>query len=202
MAGKNIPRIRRRSEAGEVDVRLQQVERTVSEQFLELRHGQRTHGEAIQAIQADMHKLVRIAEQQIELAQKSAENSRGLERAFTEMGEHRAELLAALREAAKDFKEWKQDHEKDNKAVADLAAKTATGYRTAVQVLAAVFGVVAMLSAGWLTVQFDRVNERVVSGDQANAAAILNHVQQDRDDTRRLETRLDQLQYQRQEVKR
>lgn len=195
---------RPRATAADLDARMLHMERSVSEQLLELRHGQQSHGTAIASIQSDMHKLVAIAEKQIELAHESKEQSRGLDRAFATLDKNRAELLEvltqtrieqteAIREVAKAFERWREDHERENAAV----SKTVTRHQTGVVILWAMFALVLMLVGGWATVEKQRIEEKIMSKEQAATEKFNTHLLTSAATERRLESRLERLEAER-----
>lgn len=190
------------AELAAMNARLMSVEKTVGESFLELKHNQVAHGAAISGMQQDMHKLVAIAEKQIELQHESRQQSTAIDRAFKDMKENREELLAAIREAGRSFSEWRNEHERKFGACAD----TVNSHKTGVRIIWAVFSVMALSSVAWLFVQFERVHEtiaagdarlrqEIVAGDASNTRALENHAIAAAAAERRIETRLERLEY-------
>lgn len=175
----------------ELNDRLMNVEVNVSEHLLELKHVVQSHGTAISGVQSDMHRLVQITEQMVKLQHEQASQSSAINRAFTEIAKNRDELAsdlamdrqdfkAGLREALGEFREWRKGHESDNKMVADIVLQ----HRAGIRVTWAVFGIVGLLSGGWMAVEKLRMEEKIAANDARASTA-----------ERRIESRLDRLEY-------
>lgn len=190
----------------ELNDRLMNVEINVSEHLLELKHVVQSHGTAISGVQSDMHRLVQITEQMVKLQHEQATQSSAINRAFNEISKNRDELAAdlamdrqdfkaALRDALEEFREWRKAHETDNKMVADIVLQ----HRAGIRVTWAVFGLVGLLSGGWMAVEKQRMEERVAYVDQRLDAGMRAHQSSAAASDRRIENRLDRLERERDE---
>lgn len=175
----------------DLNARLATVEKTVGENLLELKHGQQAQRSAIDSIQNDMHRLVKISEVQVELQQKWRESSSAIDRAFTEMQKNRDELTAAVREASRTFAKWRDEHERENRET----ASTVRSHQTGARLVWAGVTLLAGLAAAWVHVQFLRVDEAIASGDARTRQLLEGHMQAATAAERRIETRLERLEY-------
>lgn len=175
----------------DLNARLASVEKTVGEDLRELKYGLQGQKSALEGMQNDMHRLVKISEVQVELQQKAREQSSAIDRAFNEMQKNREELLAAVREATNAFTGWKDKHELENRATAD----TVRSHQTGARLVWAGITLLAGLAAAWVHVQFLRADESRVAGDARQRQALEAHIVQQAGDNRRFETRLERLEY-------
>ena len=154
--------------------RLTDVERNQAELRLQIAHSGQSLATAMQALQVDMDRLVKIGEKQVDLQHAAAETSSGLERLATSV-----DLL--IDETKDRWRLHEDAHEKRDVAHA-LIAERVTMFRGALLALVLLGGLLTTLAG--LYFQSQLANVREIAQGAAKA------YQQDRD---RLENRMDRL---------
>lgn len=134
--------------AEEFNVRLMAVEKTHGEILLGLQHSMSNNSQAITNLQQDMHRLVNLSEQQILLAERAAETSKAIDRAFGTIKDVRSDIVSLVKVTEENWQKWREKHEADNQETADWAL----GARGAVKAL----GIVGLVLWGLLgTIAWD-----------------------------------------------
>lgn len=142
-----------------LNVRLAAVEATHGEILLGLQHSVSNQSTAITLLQADMHKLVQLNEQQILLAERAAQSSQAIERAHVAIKESRVDLVKAIETMDTNWTRWRDAHEAANAVTAEWASSAKGG----IKVLASL-GVVLWALLGWLALDW--------RGDLKNADSV------------------------------
>lgn len=120
---------------------------------------------AIQALQSDIHRLVKLAERQdgynerqIALAEKTAEHAKTFDRVFSDLEKYQSGLSKSIEKLADNL---------------GAVSKVVTGHQTGIRVSWALFVVIGGILTAYADSRFGRMDERlathIVAGNEARA---------------------------------